>query len=523
MYKLLIVDDEEWIREGLTRTIDWQSCGISSVTAAVDAVDAMAKMKADTPDLVISDVVMPEMKGTELIKWIHEQYPAVKTIMISGFEQFEYARDALRMGAVDYILKPVDEASLMEAVKRAVHMIRETEKKSSALFGREEEAGLKHLFYMKLIDQEQPIDAVKAILGGFLGIDMAGMNRYSGALWEFDGIKEGAMSRVLSVLENRLEEVFYGDSGYELIPYLNTAVVIVYSEDQNRDLSQLLKNQFERLEIGKIWDQYHCCVGGNGMGIDGLREVLGRLNLLVENSMQLPRASILSDYELARIHKEAVHQCSDIIPEFIKEFREKGIPWASAFGGRLLDEILEKSPYISKSELGAILFRLMNQCIAVTEETGKLLNHQIEEDNEVLTWVFSIKNIPDIRKKLESFFAFLSDSVYASSENVQKKIIRDALKYIHLHYKEDISVQDLSNYLSISNSYFSQLFSRETGIGFSKYLMNYRVERAKELLSGTPMRVYQIAADVGYSDVKYFLKVFKKMTGMSPQSYRDKG
>ena len=188
-----------------------------------------------------------------------------------------------------------------------------------------------------------------------------------------------------------------------------------------------------------------------------------------------------------------------------------------------MDIILDKAPYITKSELGSILFRIMTQCIAVTEETGKLLNHQIEEDNEVLTWVFSLKNITDTRNRLEGFFAFLSDSVFASSESVQKKIIRDALTYIHLHYKNDISVQDLSNYLSISNSYFSQLFSRETGIAFSKYLMNYRVERAKELLSDTPMRVYQIAAEVGYSDVKYFLKIFKKVTGVSPQSYRDKG
>ncbi|MBT9776811.1 response regulator [Clostridium sp. MCC353] len=523
MYKLLIVDDEEWIREGLTRTIDWESYGISSVRAAVDAIDAMEKMRVDAPDLVISDVVMPEMKGTELIKWIHEHYPAVKTIMISGFDQFEYARDALRMGAVDYILKPVDEVSLMEAVKRAVRMIRETEKKFSASSGNKEDAGLKHLFYMKLIDLEQPIDAVKSILGEFSGINMTGKIRYSGALWEFNGIQERIMSRIITAMESRLGESFCGDAGYELFPYMDMVVVIVYSENGEQDLSHLLKSQCERLEMGRIWDQYHCCVGGNGVGMEGLREVLARLNLLEENSMQLPKASVLTDYELASIHKNALHQCSLIVPAFIKEFREKGIPWAHAHGGELLDEILDKAPYIGKSELGTILFRFMTQCIAVTEETGRLLNHQIEEDNEVLTWVFSIKSIADIRIKLESFFAFLSDSIYASSENVQKKIIRDALRYIHLHYKEDISVQDLSSYLSISSSYFSQLFSRETGIGFSRYLMNYRVERAKELLSGTSMRVYQIAADVGYSDVKYFLKVFKKVTGVSPQSYRDKG
>ena len=152
MYKLLIVDDEEWIREGLTHTIDWESYGISSVASAVDAIDAMEKIKDGVPDLVISDVVMPEMKGTELIRWIHENYPRIRTIMISGFEQFEYARDALRMGAVDYILKPVDEVSLVEAVKRAIGMIQSEEKKSSALLGKEEDSGLKHLFYMKLID-----------------------------------------------------------------------------------------------------------------------------------------------------------------------------------------------------------------------------------------------------------------------------------------------------------------------------------------------------------------------------------
>ena len=523
MYKLLIVDDEEWIREGLTHTIDWESYGISSVASAVDAIDAMEKIKDGVPDLVISDVVMPEMKGTELIRWIHENYPKVRTIMISGFEQFEYARDALRMGAVDYILKPVDEVSLVEAVKRAIGMIQSEEKKSSSLLGKEEDSGLKHLFYMKLIDPDQPAEAVKSILGGFLGIDITEKNRYSGAMWEFDGMTDVVIDSIAAAIENGLKEVLCGDSGYELIPYLDTVIVIAYSEDQSRDLSQLLKQQFERLEIQPIRSHFHCCIGGNGIGIEGLRAVLIKLNQLAENSMRLPDASILFDYELIRIQKESLYQCSRIIPDFMKRFRENGVVWAGEHGGKLLDIILDKAPYITKSELGSILFRIMTQCIAVTEETGKLLNHQIEEDNEVLTWVFSLKNITDTRNRLEGFFAFLSDSVFASSESVQKKIIRDALTYIHLHYKNDISVQDLSNYLSISNSYFSQLFSRETGIAFSKYLMNYRVERAKELLSGTPMRVYQIAAEVGYSDVKYFLKVFKKVTGVSPQSYRDKG
>ena len=438
MYKLLIVDDEEWIREGLARTINWENYGVSSVRSAADAMQAMKEIKDETPDLLISDVVMPEMKGTELIKWIHENYPRVKTIMISGFGQFEYARDALRMGAVDYILKPVDEVSLVEAVKRAIDMIREEEKKQQPMFGGEQDSGIKQLFYMKLTDPKQPVEAVKSILGDFLGIDITGRNRYCSVLCEFAEAPDYVMEDISARIDNGLNEALSGSSGFELIRSSNTIAVIAYSKEPDRDLSFLLNRLFMKMELGMIWGQFYCYIGGNGTGIEGLRKELIKLERLSANSLRLSGSVILPGYELIRLQKESLKQCTGMIPEFLKSFRENGIEWAAGYSGELLDRIIHKAPYISKSELGSMLFRIMIGCITITEQTNKLLKHQIEEDNEVLTWVFSLKQISEAKSGLEGFFDFLADSVFASSENVQKKIIRDSLEYIHQHYKNAV-------------------------------------------------------------------------------------
>ncbi len=525
MFKLLIVDDEKWIREGLSEIINWSEHQISEVRTAVDGQDAVALMKTFTPDLVISDIVMPRMSGIALITWLHENLPEVKTIMLSGFDEFGYARDALRMGASDYLLKPINENLLIEAVEKAQSQI-SAKRVDRIQIQHYTESGqnLKQLFYLHLLDTQMNTTALHQFYCEFLQIPLEVTGCYCNAIWNTEQLDSGLQRNLATMIENKLRSITNANRRFDVIPFDSYIAVLAYDKTPTAPLDRLLATVFAQLkDFSLLSTAYSCCVGHAEVGAQGLQASVQGLNLVLQNSFLLTEQVVHMVDEVRTAQTSDLYRCTDLIQRFMDELRANGVELGVQTATQFVQDILTAAPSIGKAELGTILFQIMLDCIRMEESAGSLSKEAIAQDNAILTRMFDLRSIEEAKTEFKNFFSFLTDAITVQTEDAKKLLARKALQYIHKNYAHDISVQEIASSIHISNSYFSQLFSKEVGRSFSKYLMEYRIERAKELLLNTPQKIYAVAAAVGYADVKYFLKVFKNSTGVSPQVFRDKG
>ena len=519
MYKLLIADDEEWIRTGISQSIDWGKLGITSVDTTENGSEAVEKIKLDPPDLVISDVVMPKMTGIQLSEWISINHPEIKVILISGYDQFEYARNAIRYGVVDYILKPVEEEKLLEAVERCLrHMDSLRRKELETVRDQTGQENLRQLFYLKLLggdpEERETYDAVQKYM---LRIPLDEKHIYCNALADLQtASKEQKFSDWLQVYFNAYVP---DDVSWEIVGNCGSTVAVLCSEDVDQDLEAMLT---ELLKPAMAECGAEACIMGNmSHGVRALRQNLVQVEKLYRNAFTLPSGAVCPAEQLHILQKGKREENRLAAAEFSKRFSVCSVLPDQEQTEAFLQQILSASPMIGKREMGKLLYGTLLEIMKELEASSRI-SPRDNEDSEMLGWVFSSDTLEQLRENLWGFVQRLTNIMGMQDECAHKRLIRGALEYIQENYAKDIALADIASHLHICKHYFSQLFGKEMGIGFAKYLMNYRLDKAKELLDTTNLRVYQISEMVGYPDVKYFLKLFKKNVGVSPQIYREK-
>lgn len=201
--------------------------------------------------------------------------------------------------------------------------------------------------------------------------------------------------------------------------------------------------------------------------------------------------------------------------------KEKNWPGIERLLGTFFDK-LERSSILKRSELVNFIYDLVYECNKTIESSKIRLNIPIVEDADLVGWIVKVDDIEIARNKLINYFDYLENNLKVNSSSCQKRLVNDIVLYCDNNFCQNITLQELAGVFYLNASYLSQLFSKEVGTPLSKYLMNLRMEKAKKMLITTNLRVYSIAVDVGYADVKYFLKVFKKSVGFTPQAYRER-
>ena len=518
-YRAVLADDEAIIIKGLRKLIDWCSLNVEIVGEARTGREVMELIETESPDLVISDICMPEMTGLDMLKQISEKSPAVKVIFISGYQEFSYAKDAVTYGAVDYILKPVQKDKLENAVKKALNMI--TEEKKLKVFEPVETEEM----YRKVVkglrgklDADQLYEEFQKLHADIRGKDTltAGIrliflknsaeNTKLNELYAFS-----VFNRIHSELKNR-------GWGFIVKKDNNTCyfTLILEPEETAQDVESKL-NQV--LHMIRNYDQYAVKAGIGARGSD-----ISQLAL---------------EYDTARFALELYYFTEeDIIwyDRIQREFKDSLDDYENGFRRLLVCFAEGKGDH--KNETGNILsvirnlhfgnrFAAANRCILLVHERTKELRKlqildesfdRIEEEIEM-----------EIRKKglfrlacscVTEYFDRISQAVREGSGNEQKKEIRRIEKYLEEHYMEGISLESMAEVFSMNPYYFSSYFKKNMGENFKTYLTELRMTRAEILLRTTDRKTYQIAREVGYKNVRQFNENFKVKYGMSPSEYR---
>ncbi|WP_110945139.1 response regulator transcription factor [Paenibacillus phocaensis] len=509
--KMLIVDDEAVICEGLRYTIDWTKLGVQVVGEAYDGREALRLIEEHGVQLVLSDIRMDGMDGLELAKQLQQRHPDVKVVMISGYEDFEYARQAIRLGVGDYLLKPVDIEELSAVVKNIVADIRTIDKEQTS---REWELWLSGMARHSTAFGTDPPSSLNGVQFRIIATQLAEFReRY--ANMEADRYKSIQASWLLG-LHRSLE---------------GSHIRAVSVFDHENRLITLLAS--ETSANADVWDDWlarviDCLTPEAGGviygGVSAVFEDLGETADRCSEAMRLlsyhvldGRRFLTADYGEAALAGRTLsgfditETVQVLISALFKQDRE-----AVRRSVEELFHFFRESRYLLPEvwNLYEELFALLRQRLRKSGMTGLDHARQGQPDPNVYNSYAGLESV--VLEDMEELQRLIDQN------GIDKSywIIEKAKRFIIDRYRTDLKASEVAAWLKITPSYFSYIFKQSTGKGFTEYMNEMRIEQAKNLLATTQDKVFEIADKVGYKEYKYFVSVFKTYTGLTPKEYR---
>ncbi len=543
MIKVFLVEDEYAIREGIKKSIRWERDGFELVGEAGDGEVAFPKILKTKPDILITDIRMPFMDGLELSRLVKKEMPGIRIVVLSGYDDFNYAREAISIGVEEYILKPVSEESLMEELRKLADSVRAER--------RDDEAKIKYMRdreEIRMLEQQKFLHDMiggklsiqdSLTLGKELGIDIAAefysvvlMHVFSGKgennIDAYSGTKEEIYSRVKAIY-NDVDNVYLYEQVGDVLCFLEKAdspdemrESILKGIDTIKNVMKDYKDVLYFVSIGKPVERIRDV---NISYEDASRKFAERYMLdescvFYEESGEKPvirpdRRNLSSDIDLTSIDVNMISQKT--ILHFLKngtlseigDFTEE---YFASMGKEAVESLMLRQYVLVEAMLSAAVFmKDIGKEDGRTDELPKELSNPME-------YVSTAESAKDyIRRLLESMLEYrnrISDMKY--TETIEK-----AKTYIQENYQnDDMSLQTVASVVNVSTNHFSAIFRRETGETFIDYLTSVRMEKAKTLLVCTAMKTSDVGFEVGYRDPHYFSYIFKKTVGMSPKEYR---
>ncbi|MBR6160009.1 MAG: response regulator [Lachnospiraceae bacterium] len=502
--RILIVEDEIRIREGIQKLLSRIGPEYEIVGEANDGGEGLEMCRKLAPDLVITDVQMPNMNGLEMLEAIYAEGMMTKAIVLSAYSEFEYARSAMKLGVTEYLLKPVNLGDFSNALENIKRQIAEDNRRKP------EKVGTLDQIMRELIGGRLQVDDdMKSYLYNNYNISVdrdlvlivayMGNHYVSGA-----GAGKASLSHSLSLYEG------IGQCSIE-IEYLKSVVSIIYNCASSADLErwvqyQLLNSFTEHAAIGFTVVESLSDVKA---GLDRLFPYMD-WNLSFEDSVlisypkitQVQTSMCIYPQDIEAKMKSAVCAADhDKEKELLRSFSDYFTD------GKVYDPREIKENYV----------RFIWAVIETAKGVGNAGAGKIQQQ-KLLEQIMNAK----MREELTDICEMIAQTLDIKEDETDSDnlTIRRAKSMISEFYHAGITLDEIASRLDITPEYLGTQFHRETGVTFSAYIKNFRIQKAKELLIGTSLKLYEIADRVGYSDPKYFSKVFKETTGLLPADYR---
>jgi two-component system response regulator YesN len=528
--KLLIVDDETVIRKGLRTSIDWDLYGIHVVGEAKNGQEALEKALTLRPEIILTDIRMPIMDGLTFISAVRAKLPAAKIIVLSGYDEFEYAQRALRLGVSDYLLKPFGAEELLELILRLKEkLLAEQKQLEQAVHTRSimeknrltTQAELIQALLDAAYDDYTPIfekaRLVQLNLDGpfyqvvVFNIDDQELLTANLPHKEKDFIKSSALNIAGEVLQQYWDGAFCPSEPDYFVGLVNL------TENPERPLVEVCR------EIQATVRKYLKFTISIGIGApynsvkripDSYQEALRALGQKVYQG----KNSLIHIQDLPPVPAAMlpIHPAGEEM-ELLKALK--------SLDEARIDSLLEATFAAFRRKQSA-LEEVKNYCIKLAylsiytlEAMGVQAEHPLGAEPNLYVAVRHYETMADLEGWLRSLLGKLLQNLNSYKAQKYKQVISQAIEYLQQHYQESVTLKTLADAVYVSPNYLSRIFKEETGENFVEWLNKFRIERAKELLRDRRLKTYEIAEKVGYSDYKYFSYNFKKYTGRSTRQY----
>lgn len=535
MIKIFLVEDEVVMRNGIKNNIPWEKEGLLFAGEASDGELAYPLIKKVQPDILITDIRMPFMDGLELSELVKKEFPRIKIIILSGYNEFDYAKQAIHIGVTDYLLKPITASKLLEAVKKVAEVIeREREEENMLERYRLEMAENTVLDRQRLFkDLVTSRISFKEALerGEQLGMELSA-SFYQ--LMLFKLIPSGPSSvwsdRVLScqeAIEERMEgrqHILVFDRGEEGWAFILTGESEQEVERRTRDCAAGLGDLVRTYKDIQFFGSIGGCV--NRLG--DLQQSYGQAGRAFASRFFSEMNQVVSYSEMEQVYSAAgeaidIHSVdgSKVNRRTLEHFLKQGtVEEAVSFVEEYFQNIGEKNYH-------SFMFRqyIIMDCYLCArtflEELGMDMKNLPLEVTDMEGTLKESHSMETLKERLVSLFKETMSLRDGQTASKYSQVLEEAMAFIRENYaKEEISLNTVASRVNISPSYFSSIFSQEMGVTFVEYLTSVRMERAKELLMCSNMKTSEIGYEVGYKDSHYFGYLFKKTVGCTPKEYR---
>lgn len=504
MYKVLIAEDEMLILEGIKNIIEWEKLGLEVVHMARNGMEALTLLEEEPVDIIVTDINMPILDGIELLTRVRKKDTRTRCIILSGYDEFEYARKAICLDAENYILKPINEEELESVVKEAIQkLIKIDERKRSNIYSEQkllrflsgemkeqsssylEEIGLVMnrdfgvAAHMK-VKQRDKQDEMIAHMVAYLREDCKefdihpfyyGKNQISFVLFSNSGDEDHIISSI-SAIQNQMETIF------EVLTFISVSTPFT-------ELSQVTHafEEAKNLQEYVMFAGYGSCINKSYVSKRESKEIT-----LEEATLQ--KMILTKDYKAVNAYIEDL---------FIHNSQ--------------IESVTSDSIYNLSVKLALVLQNIINEFQLSNE-------YELKELTDIIKELFETDELCDIKSIFLIEIMKIMECIHF--ENSQyTPVVRQILSEVEKNYREDMNLNMLADKYHMNPSYLGQIFQKEVGSSFCQYLTNLKNSKAKELIMNTNMKINDIAKEVGYSDASYFFRKFKQCYGTSPAALRE--
>lgn len=498
MLKVVLVDDEPLITEGLKALINWEDYGFEVINTFENGMEALQFIKEHDVDLLITDIVMPHMTGLQLIENLKEVKPQLKSIILSGYEEFSYVKKGIKLGIENYLIKPVDEEELEETIKNISAQAASVNKKQSAEANFLKDNTIWRLLHND-IKQEEWDERVALYAERFLKREHLVL-----IVDLFKVQRESLLNKLKAHIESHFNALTVLGTNGEL--------VVIMSEDDEATLNDAIKRLRDDLKGLKTQiGTFYIAAGQAVKTVEAISDSYFKARefslyqIVLEPDSIITPATHIDRYELLR--KQQSYK-TDIV-KAIHESKEATNEVIEAFYTYLAGKQKFLVPAVSRK---------------YTIDLVTYIHHSIQDVKHyhhtiVIEKLVRASSNEEIKSILVDYCNELIDAINETDEK-RSPIIKDVLEYIHVSYAKELSLKTLSQRFHVNSIYLGQLFQKEMGIVFSEYINQLRIEKAKELLKTTHFTAGEIGRKVGYSDTTYFYKQFKKYVSVTPTEWR---
>jgi len=529
MLKVFLVEDEVTVREALRDNIPWEEYGFQFTGEASDGEMALPMIRKTVPDVLITDIRMPFMDGLTLCHIVGQEFPKMKMIIMSGYDDFEYARRAIQEGVDQYLSKPITR----KTIKKALDEVRQKIENEREQKNYQEKYRLESREY----EQYQRRSFLEALFGRRLSVEKMyeEANRlqfsvnaacYNILLFSVNDKKKDE-SEEFRIRQNDILAFFLRFPEYILSKWsLSSYCVIVRGEkDVVRDFTARGIDEIERIASdSRCPMQWYVAAGEPVDRFSQLTECFEKTNHRFAERFWRPDRNILRPEDgslTVSDEKRSIDSVNaeNVDPSIITGFlRDGDVSDVTEFVNGYLESL--KDVLKSKIFRSYLILNIRFTVIRFVEDFGMDQKQFLEKlPFDIHELEGNSERIPDYVISMLRLAFSLRDQ---ESENKSHTVVQEALPYIEKHYMEDISLNSVATVAGISSTYFSSMFSQEMGRTFTEYLTELRMNKAKELLSTKKLHTAEVAQAIGYKDAHYFSFVFRKTQGMSPKEYRSK-
>lgn len=499
MYRILVVDDEKIEREGIKYLLA-EDKEEKTIFEASDGKQALNILGKEEIDILLTDIKMPHMDGLELTRRAREKYPDLKIIIFSGYGDFSFAQEAIHYGVTDYILKPVDPEQFEETMAKVERDIAgkwNQEKQKSR-----EKDFLKQYFLQNYLYSGS--DKILEKAGEVL--DLNEWNKWHCAIMIetgtdfFDSAKDVLEEGIFKELRR---EFFYLN--------LNTRQSVLLFFDMYCDYTLVANSIY--LYLKREYEvKFHLAVSSKFDGYQKLPAVMEQLEQLMEEKFYHPDTHVFIVEEENEKAEPGDVQDSRLMQKISEDVSRKDMAqlWNHF---HCLARKYQESGQFSAMYIKFVFSNVIQELFVENRFGGE---HKLEKEIERLYHCSNISQILEVTEEnIKAYETFLNRSMSESRDEVS------AVKnYIYENYREDLNLESLAEKVYLSSGYLSFIFKKETGMNLNRFIRVVRMEKAKEFLCNTNMKVAQVSEEVGFANVSYFCRSFREYYGSSPESYR---